>query len=129
MALILSEVILFNKNIPVPEEPEPEILIDDFAGFSSPEEKKLHNVLSGSFKKREWEKANDELFRILAEYSISKPLKDRILFYRGECFYFSGNYNSAFLSFLISSDNYYVESSKWMKQIYNKVSSFYSGRF
>ena len=125
----LLKIITSDNLNSVTEEPEPEILTADFAGFSTPAEKELHKVLSGSFKKGEWERANNELFKILAEYNTANELKNRILFYRGECFYFSSNYNSAFLSFLVSSDNYYIESSKWMKRIYKEVSSFYSGLF
>ena len=102
-------------------EPVP-IVLDVDRGYSDDRlQGILLDILNGSFERREWEVADSELFALSASNGIDGAMKARIQFYRGQCQYFRGDLQSAFLSFLYASDLYYPESRKWMLTIYDDI--------
>lgn len=103
------------------EEPNPVILDLDRGHSDDRLQCLLMDILNGSFEERKWETAESELFALSASNGIDGAMKARIQFYRGQCQYYLGDLQSAFLSFLYASDHYYPESRKWMLTIYDDI--------
>ncbi len=81
----------------------------------------LKEILEDSFTREDWADAEQKLFDLSASNGLDKAQKARILFYVGQCQYFQNNLQSAFLSFLVSSDHYYPEARRWMLLIYEDL--------
>ena len=100
---------------------EAEILNIDRGITENRRQNNLKEILEDSFIREDWADAEQKLFDLSASNGLDKALKARILFYIGQCQYFQNNLQSAFLSFLVSSDHYYPESRRWMLLIYGDL--------
>ncbi len=96
-------------------KPEPELLnSSDF--FGQKENIQLSVLLNRYFFKREWEILEEKL-RDFIRHNESVSLNRKASFYLGQCYYFTGKHEKAFMEFLLSSENFYPESKKWMDTI------------
>ncbi len=102
-------------------KPEPVILDIDRGSSNERRQLLLKEILESSFYEKKWVEAEAELFALSATNGLDGAEKARILFYSGQCQYFQDNLPSAFLSFLLASDHYYVESREWMLRIYGDL--------
>jgi hypothetical protein len=87
---------------------------DDY--YNQKENIQLSVLIERYFFKNEWAELKKKLMDFIRT-SDRKSLKDRGSFYLGQCYYFTGEYNRAYLEFLASSDSFYPESKKWMNNI------------
>ncbi|MDC7221982.1 MAG: hypothetical protein PQJ59_18780 [Spirochaetales bacterium] len=95
------------------EEPKAELLRDEPFQQSSPINDKLKGILGEDLLKNRFDEAEKRLLTMLNEVEDDE-ISSRIHFYRGQCHYFLGNYETAYLEFLLGRDNFYNESVKWM---------------
>jgi hypothetical protein len=102
-------------------KPEPVILEIDRGSSDERRQLLLKEILESSFSEKKWAEAEAELFVLSATNGLGGAEKARILFYKGQCQYFQDDPLSAFLSFLLASDHYYVESRVWMLRIYGDL--------
>jgi hypothetical protein len=102
-------------------KPEPVILEIDRGSSDERRQLLLKEILESSFNDKKWAESETELFALSATNGLDGAEKARILFYSGQCQYFQDNLPSAFLSFLLASDHYYVESRDWMLMIYGDL--------
>ncbi|MDC7224142.1 MAG: hypothetical protein PQJ60_10410 [Spirochaetales bacterium] len=99
--------------------PEPLILNEDRIDGTNSLENKLKKILGEYFLKNRFKQAERALLIMLSEGGTEK-LVSRIHFYRGQCFYFLEDYQSAYLEFLLSRDDYYRDSQPWMEACLNQ---------
>jgi len=97
----------------------PRILSVDEEEESSALETKLKQILGEYFLKERWDHGQRALLLLLSE-GKDPDLTARIHYYRGQCLYFSGNYEMSYLEFLLSRDIYYSESEEWMEILLNQ---------
>ena len=95
----------------------PVILSVDRAGAGDAADQGLQDILNGSFSRGEWAAAERELLAYLGRAGNDR-LRSRIHYYRGQCFYFMGERETAFLEFLLARDVYFEESNRWLSRIY-----------
>ena len=97
------------------KEMEQELLNkEDFYNYK--EDLQLSVLINRYFFIKDWENLEIKL-RDYIRSSRSKSLVKRASFYLGQAYYFTGNYEKAFMEFLTSSESYYPESKKWMDNI------------
>ena len=87
---------------------------DDY--YDQKENIQLSVLIERYFFKKDWAGLKARLMDFIRT-SEKKSLKDKGSFYLGQCYYFTGDYNRAYLEFLESSDSFYPESKKWMNNI------------
>lgn len=87
---------------------------DDY--YNQKENIQLSVLIERYFFQKDWYEFKDRL-KDFIRTSERKSLKDRGSFYLGQCYYFTGDYNRAYLEFLESSESFYPESKKWMNTI------------
>ena len=100
----------------LPTAVQPQILADEEnTEGTTLLESKLKKILGEYFLKNRWDHAERAMLILLDEVE-DNTLKERIHFYRGQCFYFQEKYESAYLEFLLSRDGYYQVSNEWMER-------------
>jgi hypothetical protein len=82
------------------------------------EEHTLRSIVQGSFSRKEWETARDELIRYLALPRSSLP-EARARFYLGQCYYFTGAYRESLFEFLLVQSHYPAEAAGWIQSALN----------
>jgi hypothetical protein len=82
------------------------------------EEHTLRSIVQGSFSRKEWETARDELIRYLALPRSSLP-EARARFYLGQCRYFTGAYRESLFEFLSVQSHYPAEAAGWIQSALN----------
>lgn len=103
------------------QERKPTILIEDTLSESSPADDRLKRILGEFFLKDRWNEAQEELLILIGQIN-GGDLKSRIHFYRGQCFFFLGQYEMAYFEFLLSRKEEYVDASQWMEACLQSIS-------
>jgi len=80
-------------------ELKPEILPIDSAESRQMRQLVLQQILETSFMEEKWEEAADKLLLFKGEYG-SGDYNYRVHYYRGQAYYFAGQYEKAFMEFL-----------------------------
>jgi hypothetical protein len=80
------------------------------------EEYILRSIVQGSFSRKEWETARDELLRYLA-LPRSSLTETRARFYLGQCYYFTGAYRESLFEFLSVQSGYPAEAAEWIRSV------------
>ena len=94
---------------------QPELLNrEDF--YSQKENISISVLLNKYFFKKEWKNLQIKLIDFKRNNN-QKSLLRKASFYLGQCYYFQGEKQKAFLEFLTASDSFYPESRKWMDNI------------
>ncbi len=94
----------------------PELLKDFFNYIKDSSDNALAEIIKNYFIKGSWEKAEKNLVN-LKQSSEKNSFKNKCSFYLGQVYYFNGNMEKAYMEFLLSSENYYPESKRWMENI------------
>jgi hypothetical protein len=96
--------------------PGPETLLEDT--FPSPRgaEFTLRTILDGPFANLAWENALLQLNNFLS-LPLPDDIRSRALFYRAQCFYFTGESERAFVEFLLAREAHFAEVEKWLDLI------------
>ena len=114
------EAFLSHSDKEAPLQPEPQILIEEKTDTDRVLETKLRKILGEYFLKNRWDHAARALL-ILLDEAEDEDLLSRIHFYRGQCFYYLGEYEPAYLEFLLSRDSYYRPAGHWMERSLNQL--------
>ena len=104
----------------VPSEPELQILPVDRVAGEDAAPTALRGAIGEAFAVRRWEVAVEALTDFLRIRRDSR-VEARAHFYLGQCYYFLGEYRSAFLHFLFAEEAYYSDSQPWMTAILRKL--------
>jgi hypothetical protein len=99
---------------------KPRAFNQDLEPPSGGEEHILRSIVQGSFSRKEWEPARDELLRYLALPRSSLP-EARARFYLGQCYYFTGAYRESLFEFLSIQSNYPAEAAEWIRSVLEKL--------
>ncbi|MDA3850197.1 MAG: hypothetical protein PF447_02885 [Spirochaetaceae bacterium] len=100
---------------------EPTVLSMDNAESVYDHQQRLQEVLlRGTFTSQEWQKAYDELLLINSDIN-DRHFNARIFYYTGQCKYFLGQLEEAYLNFSLSAIYYPLESKVWMDVILKKL--------
>jgi hypothetical protein len=86
------------------------------------EEHILRSIVQGSFSRKEWETARDELLRYLALPRSSLP-EARARFYLGQCYYFTGACRESLFEFLSIQPDYPAEAAEWIRSVLEMLAS------
>ncbi|GHV94776.1 hypothetical protein AGMMS50293_10960 [Spirochaetia bacterium] len=78
------------------------------------EESALMRIVQGSFSKRDWETAREELLNYLA-LPHSGDTESRARFYLGQTWYFAGKYREALIEFLFVQSQHPTEANEWIE--------------
>lgn len=100
----------------VAQKPEPEILEEDQLPAPRGAEYTLRTILEGPFANLAWEEALGQLTNFLS-LPLSADIRARALFYRAQCYYFTGDADRAFVEFLLARDEYFREVEGWLDVI------------
>jgi hypothetical protein len=95
---------------------KPRAFKEDLETPSGGEEHILRSIVQGSFSRKEWETARDELLRYLALPRSSLP-EARAKFYLGQCYYFTGAYRESLFEFLTVQGDYPAEAAEWIRSV------------
>jgi TolA-binding protein len=97
---------------------KPRVFNQDLETPAGGEEHTLRSIVQGSFSRKEWESARDELIRYLALPRSSLP-EARARFYLGQCYYFTGAYRESLFEFLSVQSIYPAEAAEWIRPVLN----------
>jgi hypothetical protein len=95
---------------------EPVILPDDTLTDPRGAEYTLRTILDGPFKGLAWEDALLQLNNFLT-LPLSDEIRSRAVFYRAQCYYFTGDTQRAFVEFLLARGRYFTEVEEWLDTI------------
>ncbi len=99
-----------------PESLRPEILPEDTLPSPRGAEFTLRTILDAPFANMAWEDALLQLNNFL-RLPLSSDIRSRALFYRAQCFYFTGDSKRALLEFLLARDAHFAEAEEWLDVI------------
>ncbi|MBU8913399.1 MAG: hypothetical protein KOO61_05195 [Spirochaetales bacterium] len=99
-----------------PESLRPEILPEDTLPSPHGAEFTLRTILDGPIANLAWEDALLQLNNFLS-LPLSSDVRSRALFYRAQCFYFTGETARAFVEFLLARDAHFAEAEGWLDVI------------
>ena len=99
-----------------PESLRPEILPEDTLPSPRGAEFTLRTILDAPFAHMAWEDALLQLNNFL-RLPLSSDIRSRALFYRAQCFYFTGDSKRALLEFLLARDAHFAEAEEWLDVI------------
>ena len=97
-----------------PPEKKPRAFARDLEEPAGGEDSALMRIVQGSFIKRDWRTAHDELQRYLA-LPHSAATEARARFYLGQTCYFSGKYREALVEFLFAQSLHPAETHVWIE--------------
>ena len=92
----------------------PRVFARDLEVPSGGEESGLRTIVQGTFAKREWQSAHEELLRYLS-LPHSAGIEARARFYLGQTYYFSGRNREALIEFLFVQGRYPNEANEWIE--------------
>lgn len=95
---------------------EPVILTDDTLTNPRGAEFTLRTILDGPFAGMAWEDALLQLNNFLS-LPLSDEIRSRAVFYRAQCFYFTGDTHRAFVEFLLARDRHFTAVEPWLDAI------------
>ena len=93
--------------------PGPERLPEDNLPAPRGAEFTLRTILDGPFASLGWEEALGQLTNFLT-LPLSPDIRARALFYRAQCYYFTGQSERAFVEFLLARNDYFSEVERWL---------------
>ncbi len=99
-----------------PESLRPEVLPEDMLPSPRGAEFTLRTILDGPFTNLAWEDALLQLNNFLS-LPLSSDIRSRALFYRAQCFFFTGESERAFVEFLLARDMHFAEVEGWLDVI------------
>ena len=94
-----------------------EILPEDLAPPVGEAHSMLIDVVRQYLRGKRWAEAKEQLFILKAKGQFDSWQESRIVFYLAQCDYYLGNFETAYLSFLVSSTLYPEESGLWIERI------------
>jgi hypothetical protein len=92
---------------------KPRVFTQDLEPPSGGEEHILRSIVQGSFSRKDWTAARDELIRYLS-LPRSSLTEARARFYLGQCRYFTGAYRESLFEFLLAES---AESAEWIQSV------------
>ena len=99
---------------PAPRQPPaPLILEEDRSAGARGEDSLVADIAQGPFAGKNYADAEDRFVRFL-RIERSPKAEARARFYTGQIQYFRGDYQNAFLTFLLASEHYYAETQPWL---------------
>jgi len=98
----------------------PFIFRSDLESAAGGEEHTLKTILEKTFSTRSWEAALAALEEFLAIRRTAETTA-RTHFYRGEAYYFTGDYRKALAEFLLAQDQYYNQSREWIRYTMDRM--------
>jgi TolA-binding protein len=101
--------------------PSPVILEEERSGQARGEDTILANVVQSSFATKNYADAEDKLLRFLRIQREGRA-EARAHFYLGQIYFFQGDAQSAFLSFLLANDAYYEATQPWLDACFAALS-------
>ena len=105
------------------EEPAPYVFPEDRPDKpASGEAYALQSLLQDSFEKQDWAKAGKDLENFLSLHR-SRDIELRAHYYLGQVYFKQRNYEKSFMEFLLVEDVFYVESVKWIDNIFRRLKS------
>ncbi|MFQ3621382.1 MAG: hypothetical protein SNJ78_10630 [Spirochaetales bacterium] len=114
-ARAIEELIKPLESISTPSLTPTVLSIDKSVTFDK-EEQMLLAVIQGPFRKKEWENTVKQI-NLLVKLPLSREVRNRAFFYKGQAQYFLGFYREAFMDFLLASSEYFLETQPWMDGI------------
>jgi len=113
----LTEKMTENFSATVYQKPSPHRLSIDRSSGKTPKE--LLAVLDKDFADQKWQSAYNSLIYLLkSDYTVRE--KSRVYYYMGQCSYFQGEWQRAYLEFLLAEKSYSRESGYWKNIILDK---------
>jgi hypothetical protein len=111
-------------SLPKKEEPlkRPRAFREDLLVPAGGEEDTLRSIVQGSFAKKDWESAGNELKRYLS-LPRTRASEARARFYLGQCRYFSGAYRESLFEFLAVQSDYPDEAAEWIQSALNMMTN------
>jgi hypothetical protein len=94
----------------------PEVLPVDTLPSPRGAEFTLRTILEGPFASLAWEETLRQLTNFLT-LPLPDDIRSRALFYRAQCYYFTGDSQRAFVEFLLARDEHFAEVEGWLDVI------------
>lgn len=92
---------------------EPELLPEDQLPSPRGAEFTLRTILDGPFSALAWEDALLQLNNFLT-LPLAADIRSRALFYRAQCYYFTGETRRAFVEFLLARNDHFAAVERWL---------------
>lgn len=104
----------FHPKNQTPLQKQPRAFAQDLETGSGGEDYSLKAIVQGSFTKRDWQKAKEELIQYL---SIPRTVQAeaRARFYLGQSYYFTAAPREALFEFLLVQNSYEEEAAEWIQ--------------
>lgn len=96
--------------------PAPTVLPDDALPAPRGAEFTLRTILDGPFARLAWEDAIIQLNNFLT-LPLDDQLRSRAIFYRAQCYYFTGDTRRALVELLLARDDYFTDVEAWLDMI------------
>ena len=97
-------------------EPQPVVLEEDTLSVDKGPAYTLQSIVEGPFATNRWNETQALLENYLT-LSLDADVRARAQFYLGQALFFAGDYNRAFMSFLLARESYFPESQAWLDEI------------
>jgi len=97
-------------------EKTPRAFSQDLLEPAGGEDYTLRSIVQGSFAKRDWSRAIDELSRFLSLPRTAEA-ESRARFYLGQAYYFTGNLSASLFEFLLVQTIYPKETYEWIQAV------------
>jgi len=98
------------------EVARPELLAEDTLPSPRGAEFTLRTILDAPFANLAWEEALVQLTNFLS-LPLTDDVRSRALFYRAQCFYFTGDSQRALVEFLLARATHFAEVERWLDVI------------
>jgi hypothetical protein len=100
----------------LPPSKRPRVFARDMEASTEGEEAILRNIVQGSFARREWQSAGDDLLTYLSQ-PRSTAVEARARFYLGQAYYYSGKNREALIEFLFIQSRHPNEANEWIEAV------------
>jgi len=84
--------------------------------------KNINSLISKYFINRKWEETADQLEHYTS-LNFDRETRTQSHFYRGQSYFFLGQYNKAMLEFIMIEKELFIETEPWFRAIYRNLKS------